>query len=126
MKQRIAPGSGNPDVLDPMEAYLHLYPDPELQPIADALRAEQQKNVASADEQRGYQALKHKDTGAAAVEFNSVLRQSPNDVNAIAGLGFVRLDQKQFAEALSLFEKARSRYTTQQKSPPANLDIQLA
>lgn len=98
----------NPDVLDPMEAYLQRYPDPELQPIADALRAEQQKNVASADEQRGYQALKHKDTAAAAIEFNGVLRQSPNDVNAIAGLGFVRLDQRQFAAALSLFEKART------------------
>ena len=37
-----------------------------------------------------------------------VLRQSPNDANAIVGLGYARLDQKRFSEALSLFEHART------------------
>jgi len=98
----------NPDVLAPMQAYLQRYPDPELQPIVAALQEKQQQNAADADKLAGFKALKNKDTVTATAEFDAVLKRSPNDVNALAGLGFVRLDQKQFSEALSLFDKARA------------------
>jgi tetratricopeptide (TPR) repeat protein len=98
----------NPDVLAPIEAYLQRYPDPDLQPIAESLRAKQQQNIADADEQRAFEALRNKDTNAAAAEFTDVLRRSPNDADAIAGLAFARLDQKRFSEALSLFDHARA------------------
>ncbi len=98
----------NPDALIPIETYLQRYADPELQSIAAAFRAKQQEDIADADKERGFKALRSKDTETAAASFNKVLRQSPNDVNAMTGLGYVRLNQKSFSEALSLFDRARA------------------
>ena len=98
----------NLDALGPIEAYLQHYPDPDLQPIAEALRYKQQQNIADANKERGFKALKSNDMETAAARFTDVLRQSPNDANAITGLAYVRLNQKQFGEALSLFEHART------------------
>jgi Flp pilus assembly protein TadD len=98
----------NPDALAPIETYLQRYADPDLQSIAAAFRAKQQENIADADKERGFKALRGKDMETAAASFIKVLRQSPNDVNAITGLGYVRLNQKSFSEALSLFDRARA------------------
>ncbi|MGB6688707.1 MAG: cellulose synthase subunit BcsC-related outer membrane protein [Terracidiphilus sp.] len=98
----------NPEVLAPMEAYLQRYPDQDLQPIVVALQAKQQENVADADKELAFKALRNKDIETAAARFTEVLRQSPNDANATIGLGYVRLDQKRFSDALSLFDKART------------------
>jgi tetratricopeptide (TPR) repeat protein len=98
----------NPDALVPIEAYLQHYSDPELQSIAAAFRAKQQEDMASADNERGFKALRSKDVESAEASFTKVLRQSPNDVNAITGLGYARLDQMRFTEALSLFDHAHA------------------
>jgi len=98
----------NPDALPAIENYLQHYSDPELQSVAAAFRAKQQENIANADKERGFKALRSNDTEAAAASFNKVLRQSSNDVNAITGLGYVRLNEKSFGEALSLFDRARA------------------
>jgi tetratricopeptide (TPR) repeat protein len=98
----------NPDALAPIEFYLQHYSDPDLQSIAAAFRAKQQENIADADKERGFKALRSKDMETAAASFNKVLRQSPNDVNAITGLGYVRLNEKSFSEALGLFDRARA------------------
>ncbi len=98
----------NPDALAPIEAYLQHYSDPDLQSIAAAFHAKQQEDIASADNERGFKALRSKDTETAETNFTRVLRQSPNDTNAITGMGYVRLDQKRFSEALSLFDHARA------------------
>jgi tetratricopeptide (TPR) repeat protein len=96
----------NPDALASMEAYLQRYHDSEIDPFAAALRVKQQQNLEDADREQGFKALRNKDVDAAERRFEDVLRQSPNDANAIAGLAFVRLDQKRFSEALSLFDRA--------------------
>ncbi len=98
----------NPDVLAPMEAYLQRYSDQDMQPIVAALRAKQQQDMADADKAAAFKALRNKDIETAAARFSEVLRQSPNDANATIGLGYVRLDQKRFSDALSLFDKART------------------
>jgi cellulose synthase operon protein C len=98
----------NPEVLASMEAYLQRYPDPDLQPMAVGVLAKQQQNIADADKAAAFKALKNKDIEKAAAGFSEVLRQSPNDANAIVGLGYVRLDEKRFTEALSLFDRART------------------
>lgn len=98
----------DPDALPQIEAYLQHYSDPELQSAAENLRAQEQKNIANNDRALGFKALQNKNLDAAAARFNEVLRQSPGDVNAITGLGYVRLNQKQFSEALSLFDRARA------------------
>jgi tetratricopeptide (TPR) repeat protein len=98
----------NPDALAPIEVYLQHYPDAELQSIVAGFRAKQKEDLAVADNERGFKALRSKDIDSAEASFSKVLRQSSNDANAITGLGYVRLDQKRFSEALSLFEHARS------------------
>lgn len=98
----------NLDAITPIEAYLQRYPDPDLQPIEAALRAKQQQNIAGEDREQGFKALKNRDIETAAAKFTEVLRQSPNDANAITGLAYARLDEKRFSEALSLFDRART------------------
>jgi tetratricopeptide (TPR) repeat protein len=98
----------NPEVLTSLEAYLQRYPEADLQPIETDLRAKQQQNIADADKAVAFKALRNKDAETAAARFSDVLRQSPNDANAIVGLGYARLDQKRFSEALSLFDRART------------------
>src|SRR5262249_6198047 len=98
----------NPQVLKPLDAYVQRYPDPELQGILATLRVKEEHAIEDANKERGFQALHNKDLGTAQTKFEEVLRRSPNDLNAIAGLGFVRLNQKRFSDALSLFERARA------------------
>lgn len=98
----------NPEALAPMEAYLQRYPDPELQPMAAALQAKQQQNIADANKAMAFKELRNKDVEAAAARFSDVLRKSPNDVNAIVGLAVARLDEKRFSEAVTLFDKAHT------------------
>ena len=98
----------NPDALIPIEAYLQHYPDAELQSIAAGFRAKQREDIAVADNERGFKALRSKDIDSAETSFSKVLRQSSDDADAITGLGYVRLDQNRFSEALSLFERARA------------------
>src|SRR5215831_10786978 len=98
----------NPAVLKALNTYVERYPDPELQGILASLREKEEHAIADANKERGFQALHNKDLGTAQTRFEEVLRRSPNDLNAIAGLGFVRLNQKRFSDALSLFERARA------------------
>jgi tetratricopeptide (TPR) repeat protein len=98
----------NPAAQPSLEAYLQRYPDPELQGYLSTLRAKQEHSQEEANKANGFQALQKKDLAAAEAKFQEVLERSPNDPNAIAGLGFVRLNQKRFSEALSLFDKARA------------------
>src|SRR5262252_718111 len=98
----------NPAALKALDAYLQRYPDPELQPIQAALRVKEERAISDANKEHGFQALRNKDMGTAQEKFEEVLRRSPNDLNAIAGLAFVRLNQKRFTEALSLFDRARA------------------
>jgi Flp pilus assembly protein TadD/lipopolysaccharide biosynthesis regulator YciM len=98
----------NPKAQASLEAYLHRYSDPELDGYLSTLRMKQEHAEEEANNQYGFQALQKKDLAAAEAKFQAVLQRSPNDPNAIAGLGFVRLNQKRFGEALSLFDKART------------------
>ena len=98
----------NPAVQSSVETYLKRYPDPELSQAAARLKEHRDREQQDADRQRGFLALRQKDMSTAEREFEDVLRRSPKDVNAMAGLGFVRLDQKRFADALEIFDKARA------------------
>lgn len=98
----------NPEALNAIQAYLQRYPDPELRSAADALRAKQQRNLAVANQEQGFKALRNNNLAAAEIRFAGVLRQSPDDVDAIVGLGYVRLDQRRFGEAADLFGRAHT------------------
>jgi tetratricopeptide (TPR) repeat protein len=98
----------NPAAQAALDAYLRRYPDPELQNSLTSLREKQEHAQDEANKEHGFQALQSKDLATAEARFQEVLRRSPNDANAIAGLGFVRLNQKRFSEALDLFSRARN------------------
>jgi cellulose synthase operon protein C len=83
----------NPEVQASLEAYTRRYPDRELQ--------------NSLNEQHGFRALRERDLATAQARFEDVLRQTPNDTNALVGLGFVRMGLKKFDQALVSFNRAR-------------------
>lgn len=97
----------NPKALSSIEAYLQQYPDAELQSAATALQAKEQQIAADQAREQGFKELKSQHLDSAAAKFNAVLSHSPNDANALIGLGYVRLDQKRFQEAFGLFDRAR-------------------
>jgi cellulose synthase (UDP-forming) len=99
----------NPAAQESLEAYVRRYPDEELQKSVETLRAKRERALRDATEQQAFQALRGKDTATAQDKFEEILRRSPDDANALAGLGFVRLDQKRFDQALALFDRARAR-----------------
>ena len=107
----------NPAVLSFVNAYLERYPDQELQGIQQALQQKQEHMAEEANKARGFQALRGKDLTTAEAKFQDVLRRSPNDPNAVAGLAFVRLNQKRFDDAVALFDRAR-------KLSPKRADVQ--
>ena len=61
----------------------------------------------SLNEQHGFRALRERDLATAQARFEDVLRQTPNDTNALVGLGFVRMGLKKFDQALVSFNRAR-------------------
>jgi tetratricopeptide (TPR) repeat protein len=98
----------NPAVLASVNQYLARYPDPELTGIQRSLADKQEHAAEEASKERGFQALRTQDMATAEARFEDVLRRSPDDINAVAGMAFVRLNQKRFDEAASLFERART------------------
>src|SRR6266567_572489 len=82
----------NPAVLTFVDGYLQRYPDQELQGIQKTLQEKQEHAAQEASKERGFQALRGKDMGTAEVQFSDVLRRSPNDANAVAGMAFGRLN----------------------------------
>src|SRR5499427_4780571 len=99
----------NPAIQETLETYVRRYPDEELQKVVETFRAKRERAIRDANEQQAFQALRSKDTATAQNKFEEVLRQTLDDVNALAGLGFVRLDQKRFDQALTMFDRARTR-----------------
>src|SRR5215467_2653868 len=97
----------NPAVLPSVNAYLDRYPEPELQAIQKSLEVKQEHLAEEQSKTKGFQALRGQDLKTAEAKFEDVLRRSPNDPNAVAGMAFVRLNQKRFDEATSLFDQAR-------------------
>ena len=54
----------------------------------------------------GYEALEAKNPNAAARAFEQALTEDPNDVDALAGLGIIRLRQQRFTEAQRYLRRA--------------------
>ena len=107
-RQALVWEKSNPAAQPSLNAYLQRYPDQELQASLTSLRERLDRSARDATEQSGFQALRAADIDTAQATFERLLRSSPNDANALSGLGFVRLSQRRFGEALTLFERART------------------
>jgi len=101
------------------EAYLAKHPDDQavrtaLDNAAPPVGSTYQASAPAAWRQdprlaRGYATLKQGDLAAAEAAFQAKLQVTPNDADALGGLGVVRLQQNKLAEAQELLSKAASR-----------------
>ncbi|REG50166.1 Tfp pilus assembly protein PilF [Paraburkholderia sp. BL6669N2] len=75
-----------------------------------AARARSQENAATDARGRtvadGFSALDRNDVATARAKFSSVLATSPNDTDALGGMGIAALKQEHFAEARNYLERA--------------------
>jgi cellulose synthase operon protein C len=97
-------GGGTPEAKQALEQYLAQYPnDQDIQ----KLLADFKNAPATGQEQsQAYTDLKKGNIAAAERQFAADLKSSPDDANAMAGLGLVRLRQQRFAEARDLLDRA--------------------
>lgn len=96
------------------EAYLKAHPDdkevravydnPAAKRGAPAVAWRQDPRLA-----RGFAALKNRDLPAAEAAFQEKLRATPNDPDALGGLGLVRMQQDRTVEAQELLSRAAAR-----------------
>ncbi len=106
-----------------ISAYLARYPDAELQKIAEKISTTEAPAatglVRTKEEQLAFDALNAKDLELAAKRFQEILGTSPRSVGALAGMGYVSMQHKEFAEALTYFQSA-------QAGMPDNADLKSA
>lgn len=88
------------------EQYLSGRTDEAVNARLTRLREGAQASAQAQPLAQGYRALQQGDENTAQARFQDVLRQNPNDPEALGGLGVVRLRQQRYAEARQLLERA--------------------
>jgi cellulose synthase operon protein C len=106
---------GSPAAKPLMQQYLAQYPnDAEIaQLLADLAKA---PGGGTAGQSQAYTDLQHGNTGAAERLFDADLKSNPNDAQALAGLGLVRLREQRFSEARDLLGRAMREAPDQRRS----------
>ena len=95
---RSMPSSGG----GPRPAQVKAAPMTEEQRAAAAVNA-----TRTAEDQAAYRALNAKHLDEAEQRFKAILAKSPDDPNALAGMGYVRMQQANFGGAISFLVKAK-------------------
>lgn len=95
-----------------IRAYLARHPDTELEALLTKLpKTEAAVRAAmpqSPQEHAAYESLKAGKLRQAALQFEEAIAAAPHSAGALAGLGYVRMQEKRFADAEELFRKARA------------------
>lgn len=119
LRQSLIWDSTNPASAADIRAYLARHNDSQLsqalrsQPKPSAARTPGQVEASAADRARGsqelaaYSALNAKDLAEAEQRFKAILAADPNDAKALAGMGYVRMQQSNFGSAISFLEQAK-------------------
>ncbi len=129
LRQSLLWEAQNPATGDDIRAYLAKHPDAQLatalraQPAAPAASArrgpapvpqtpEQRAAAAqtagrNAESQAAYKALNAKHLEDAETRFKAILAKTPDDSSALAGMGYVRMQQGNFGGAISYLAQAR-------------------
>ena len=104
---------GSPNAKQALQQYLAQYPnDQEVQ----QLLADIKNQPAGGEEQsQAYADLKKGNVAAAERQFQAELKANPNDPQALAGLGLVRLRQQRFGDARDLLGRALKEAPDQSK-----------
>jgi tetratricopeptide (TPR) repeat protein len=102
----------NPASWAAVRQYLKLHPDPELaKELAEteARQATAMTGIArTAAEQAAFRQLAANHLAAAEAAFAALNAQQPANPRVLAGLGFVRMKQSNFSEAVQFFEQAEA------------------
>jgi tetratricopeptide (TPR) repeat protein len=114
-RQALLWDSGNAGSAGSLTSYLARYPDPELATIQSREKKEPSpsaektpgKPLPSAEEGLGYKALGAGKLGDAEQHFTAALKSSPLNASALSGLGFVRMKEERFGDAVSYFERSQ-------------------
>ncbi len=78
-------------------------PAPEEPPSADVV----ERRESDREEQAAYAALNGKRFAEADSMFTAILQKRPDDARALAGMGYVRMNQQNFGGAISFLEQAK-------------------
>ena len=115
-------GGSTPEFRGTFEAYLQANPsDTEIRQLlataptatpASAQRASSATPRQDPDLARGFKLLESGDLTQAQAAFQSRLQRSPRDADALGGLGLVKMQQNNFAEAQMLLQQAASQKAT--------------
>jgi cellulose synthase operon protein C len=113
-KQALTWLGGSPAAKQALQQYLTQYPND--QDVQRLLADIQNQPVTGGEEQsQAYADLKKGNVAAAERQFLADLKSNPDDPQALAGLGVVRLRQQRFAEARDLLARALKAAPDQQK-----------
>ncbi|HEY9139166.1 MAG TPA: cellulose synthase subunit BcsC-related outer membrane protein [Terriglobus sp.] len=143
LKQSLVWDAQNPASAGDIRAYLARHKDPQLQSALRSTEANQRaartrrasggggsdyveppENAElrqhNAEEAAAYTALNAKRFSEAEARFKALLAKDPNDPRALAGMGYVRMNQQNFGGAISFLEQAKQEGATD-KGLDANL-----
>ena len=101
----------NPATIPAVREYLKLHPDPELAKELAETEAQQSSSTAgiarTPAEREAFNELAANHLSRAQQMFVDLTVKQPTNARALAGLGFVRMKQSNFAEAAQYFEQAQ-------------------
>ena len=117
-KQTLTWLGGAPYAKHAFEQYLSQFPnDTDVQKLLADL-----KNQPAGELPEAYAEIKRGELGKAEKEFQAELKANPNDAQALAGLGLVRLREQRFGEARDYLERALKLAPDQRKEIGPALD----
>jgi tetratricopeptide (TPR) repeat protein len=121
LRQSLVWDAQNPATAADIRAYLARHPDTALatvlkneprtglgRPMTAAERAAAEVNATrTAEDREAYRVLNEKHLGDAEEKFKAILAEHPDDPNALAGLGYIRMQQGNFGGAISFLVQAK-------------------
>jgi predicted Zn-dependent protease len=132
LKQSLVWDAQNPATSGDIKAYLQKHRDPQLQEALQNTQAQQrasqrttrtgrgtaaaaeppsadvlEQRQRSAEENAAYAALNKKQYTEAEERFKALLAKNPDNPRALAGMGYVRMNQQNFGGAISFLEQAK-------------------
>lgn len=112
-KQALTWLGGSPGAKQALQQYLAQYPND--QDVQQLLADIKNQPAGGGEESQAYVDLKKGNVAAAERQFLADLKTNPDDPQALAGLGLVRLRQQRFAEARDLLARAEKAAPEQKK-----------
>jgi predicted Zn-dependent protease len=127
LRQSLLWDSQNPATASEIKAYLAKHNDPQLakalresqalaaknsrplgRPLTpDEAAAQAAARQQTAEEAAAYSALNAKRLGDAEERFKAILAHNPDSASALAGMGYIRMNQQNFGGAISFLEQAK-------------------